>query len=180
MRKYHDGMRIHHNISVNERFGFIHYGFTDVGAITDMVVSNNTFYSTSADMRLFMNLGRTREAIDTTLVDNIFVFAGEGASWGSVPTAERGMVFENNIVIGLDDPNYIRLTDDPRLVVPGDGGTEIDMADPQRLSGYKLCAGSPAIGAGQEGDNGAQADFWDNEITAINIGAYGGEGVDCE
>ena len=180
MRKYHDGMRIHHNISVNERFGFIHYGFADVGAITDMVVSNNTFYSTSADMRLFMNFGRLREAIDTTVVDNIFVFAGEGASWGSVPTAERGMVFENNIVVGLDDPNYINMTDDPLFVAPGTGGTEIDMTVPERLKGYKLCDGSPAIGAGRDGDNEAQADFWDDDIMATNIGAYGGDGLVCQ
>ena len=180
MRKYHDGMRIHHNISVNERFGFIHYGFADVGAITDMVVSNNTFYSTSADMRLFMNFGRPREAIDTTVVDNIFVFAGDGASWGSVPTAERGMVFENNIVIGLEDPKYIDLTADPLISSPGDGGSEIDMANPQRLSGYKLCNDSPAIGTGQEGDNEAQADFWNATIVQANIGAYGGQGVDCD
>ncbi len=88
-------------------------------AITDLVISNNTFYSTSPDMKFFMNFSGEREAIDTTLIDNIFVFAGEGASWGSVPTTERGMVFENNIVVGLEDPEYIQLTADPLFVAPG-------------------------------------------------------------
>jgi hypothetical protein len=179
MRKYLNGTRIHHNISVNERFGFIHYGFGDAHAITDLVISNNTFYSSSPDMKFFMNFEQRREAIDTTLVDNIFIFAGEGASWGSVPTKERGMVFENNIVVGLEDPDYIQLTADPLLVAPGSGGSEIDMTDPERLSGYKLCQGSPALGSGIEGDNPADADFWRDKLSSVNIGAYGGHGVSC-
>jgi len=179
MRKYLNGTRIHHNISVNERYGFIHYGFGDAHEITDLVISNNTFYSTSPDMNFFMNFHKEREAIDTTLVDNIFVFAGEGASWGSVPTAERGMVLDNNIVIGLEDPEYIKLTADPLFVAPGTGGTEIDMNDAEQLNGYKLCQGSPAIGTGTEGDNAAMVDFWGDEIKSVNIGAYGGDGMDC-
>jgi len=180
MRKYLNDTRIHHNISVNERFGYIHYGFGDAHEITDLVISNNTFYSTSPNMNFFMNFSGTREAIDTTLVDNIFVFAGEGASWGSVPTRERGMVLENNIVIGLENPEYIKLTDDPVLVAPGTDATEIDMTDPQRLSGYKLCNGSPAIGTGKEGDNAALVDFWGDKIKSVNIGAFGGDSVDCD
>jgi len=130
-------------------------------------------------MNLFMNFNKEREAIDTTLVDNIFVFAGEGANWGSAPTAERGMVFENNIVIGLEDPEYIKLTADPLLAAPGADETDIDMTDPERLRGYSLCKGSPAIGAGSQGDNTAALDFWQDKIKSVNIGAYGGEGVDC-
>ena len=180
MRKYGDGIYFHHNISVNDRYGFFHYGFYDDHEIANVVVSNNTFYSTHPNMMMFMNFGPLREPIDTTIVDNIFVFAGGGAGWGSEPTAERGNVFENNIVIGLEDPNYIDLTADPLISAPGDGGTEIDMADPQRLSGYKLCVDSPAIGTGRADDNEAQADFWDDEITTMNIGAYGGAGVNCD
>ena len=180
MRKYLNGTQIHHNISVNERFGFIHYGFGDAHAITDLVISNNTFYSTHPGMNFFMNFTGEREAIDTTLIDNIFVFAGEGASWGSLPTAERGMVFENNIVIGLDDPEYIQLNEDPLFLAPGTGGTEIDMNDPERLGGYRLCHGSPAIGTGRPGYNTATEDFWNKRITSTNIGAYGGKGTGCE
>ena len=180
MRKYGDGIYYHHNISVNDRFGFIRYGFGDDRAITDVVVSNNTFYSTHPDMMMFMNFGPLREPIDTTFIDNIFVFAAGGASWGSEPTVERGNRFENNIVIGLEDPAYISLTVDPMFVAPGAGDTGIDMTDPQRLSGYRLCRGSSAIGTGRAGDNEAQADFWAKEIVSVNIGAYGEEGVDCE
>jgi hypothetical protein len=180
MRKYGDGIYFHHNVSVNDRYGFLHYGFYDNYDISNVVVSNNTFYSTSPDMMMFMNFGPPREPIDTTIVDNIFIFAGEGASWGSKPSAERGNVFENNIVVGLVDPDYIDLTADPLLVAPGDGGTEIDMTDPNRLGGYKLCLGSPALETGRTSDNAAQADFWGDSVVAENIGAYGGDGVACE
>ena len=179
MRKYGDGIYFHHNISVNDRYGFFHYGFYDAHAISDVVVSNNTFYSTHPDMMMFMNFGPRREPIDTTFVDNVFVFAGGGARWGSEPAAERGNVFENNIVVGLDDPEYITLKEDPLFVAPGAGGTAIDMTHADRLGGYRLCRGSPAIGAGKEGDNAAHADFWGDDIVSENIGAYGGEGVDC-
>jgi len=180
MRRFGEGIYFHHNISVNDRFGFLHYGFYDDHEISDVIVSNNTFYSTHPNMMMFMNFGPLREPIDTTIVDNIFVFAGEGASWGSEPSAERGNVFENNIVVGLTDPDFIDLTEDPLLVAPGEGGTEIDMMDPNRLSGYKLCPRSPALGTGGEGDNAAEADFWGEQISNLNIGAYGGDGVSCE
>jgi hypothetical protein len=179
MRKFGEGIHIHHNISINDRYGFMHYGFYDDHAISDVVVSNNTFYSTYPDMMMFMNFGPLREPIDTTYVDNIFIFAGEGASWGSLPTAERGNVFENNIVIGLEDPDYVKLTFDPLFHAPGAGGKGINMTDPARLGGFRLCEGSPAIGAGTDG-NSAEADFWLEKIKRNNIGAYGGEGVACE
>jgi hypothetical protein len=178
MRKYGDGIHIHHNISENERFGFIHYGFAGDHSITNVVISNNTFYSTQPNMMMFMNFGRPREPIDTSFIDNVFIFAAGGARWGSEPTSERGNVFQNNIVIGLEGPNYGSLTADPLLVAPGSGGTEIDMNDPQRLKGYKLRLGSVAIGKGREDDNMAKADFWGDQISRMNIGAYGGEGVD--
>ena len=179
MRRYLDNTRIHHNISVNDRYGFIHYGFGNAFDITDLVISNNTFYSSYNDMQFFMNFSGEREAIDTTLVDNIFIFAGENATWGSVPTAERGMVLDNNIIVGLDEEGHGQLTGDPLLVAPGVEETEIDMRNPDRLAGYRLCAGSPAIGAGKEGDNEAEADFWQDVIERANIGAYGGQGVQC-
>jgi hypothetical protein len=179
MRKYGQGIYFHHNISVNERYGFVHYGFYDDHAISDVVVSNNTFYSTHPEMMMFMNFGPKREPIDTTFVDNIFVFAGQGSSWGSPPSAERGNVFENNLVIGLEDPEYIEPAEDPLFVAAGDAGTEIDMRNPQRLAGFKLCHGSAAIGAGRSDDNDARDDFWDEDISSVNIGAYGGTGVDC-
>jgi hypothetical protein len=106
MRRYHDGLRIHHNISENERYGFIYYGFPSENRISNIEVSNNTFYSTHPHMQLFVNVGRERKPVNTSFTDNIFIFAAGGATWGAEPTAELGNVFDNNFVFGLDEPGY--------------------------------------------------------------------------
>ena len=121
----------------------------------------------------------TRDPIETAFIDNIFVFAAGGATWGSEPTAARGNVFANNIVIGLEEASYIGPAGDPLLVAPGNGGTEIDMSSSQILEGYKLCLGSPAIDLGRSDDNDALVDFWRAEIDATNIGVDGGMGENC-
>ena len=179
MRRYQDGLRIHHNISENERYGFIFYGFPTENRIADIQISNNTFYSMYPEMQMFMNIGRQRDPVNTSFMDNIFVFAAGGATWGAEPTTDLGNFFENNLVLGLDEVSYTGPAGDPLLAAPGTGGTGIDMADPGRLAGYKLCIGSPAIGAGQDAASPSGIDPWGDEVTSTNIGAYGGDGVDC-
>jgi len=179
MRRYHDGLRIHHNISENERYGFIYYGFPTENRITDIEVSHNTFYSMYPDMQMFMSVGRQRNPISTSFIDNIFVFAAGGATWGAEPTLELGNFFDNNLVFGLDETNYMGPAGNPLMAAPGTAGTGVDMSDPDRLDGYKLCIGSPAIGAGQDAGSPSGVDHWGDEVTSANIGAYGGDGVDC-
>ena len=180
MRKYGDGIQIHHNISENERFAFFNYGFPSDNAVNDVVVSNNTFYSDQPNMQMFRDFDKTRNPIETSFIDNIFVFAAGGATWGSEATAGRGNVFSNNIVIGLEEASYDGMTGDPLLAAPGIGGTDIDMSSSQILQGYKLCLGSPAIDVGRSDDNDASVDFWREKIDAMNIGVYGGIGENCE
>jgi hypothetical protein len=179
MRRYHDGLSIHHNVSENERHGFIYYGFPTENRIANIDVSNNTFYSIHPDMQMFMSVGRQRDPISTSFVDNIFMFAAGGATWGAEPGTELGNFFDNNLVFGLDEADYTGPVGDPLLVAPGTTGTDIDMSDPDRLTGYKLCTGSPAIGAGQNPGSPSGVDFWGNDVTSANIGAYGGDGEDC-
>jgi hypothetical protein len=63
---------------------------------------------------------------------------------------------------------------DPLFMNPGKVDSDIDMYDPERLSGYMLKANSPCIDAGiLINDNGGK-DFWGNALGAesIDIGAY--------
>jgi len=163
MRRYHDGLRIHNNISENERYGFIYYGFPSENRIGNIEVSNNTFYSIYPDMQLFINVGRERNPVNTSFVDNIFMFAAGEATRGAEPTVELGNAFDNNLIFGLAEADYQGPTGDPLLAAPGTTGANIDMTDPDRFSGYRLCSGSPALGSGR----------------VANIGAYEGDGVDC-
>lgn len=180
MRRYHDGLRIRNNISENERYGFIYYGFPTENKLEDIEISNNTFYSTSTGMQLFMNFGRVREPVNSTFVDNIFYFESGDATWGAEPRGDYGVIFENNIVVGLLESGYTGPSSDPLLAAPGTGGTDIDMRDADRLSGYRLCADSPAIGARQQTTDPVETDFWSANAESQNIGAYGGLGIQCQ
>jgi len=112
MKRYHDGLRIHNNYSENERYGFIYYGFPSENRISNIEVSNNTFYSMHPDMQMFVNVGRERNPVNTSFTDNIFMFAAGGATWGAEPTAELGNTFENNLVFGLDEASYVASNSD--------------------------------------------------------------------
>jgi hypothetical protein len=50
------------------------------------------------------------------------------------------------------------------FINPGTGGTNIDMRDPQRLSGYRLKENSPCLGAGTTINENGGKDFWGNPI----------------
>jgi len=89
-------------------------------------------------------------------------------------------VFDHNLFYGNHpinepaDPN--KVTANPMLVYQGGGSKGWNTVD-----GYKLRAGSPALGAGTLiADNGG-LDYWGNPVSgteAPNIGAYNGAGLD--
>jgi len=143
MRRYHDGLRIHHNVSENERYGFIYYGFPTEDRISNIEVSNNTFYSTYPDMQMFINVGKQRNPISTSFVDNIFIFAAGGATWGAEPTAELGNVFENNLVFGLDEAGFSGTGEDPLRA-------GADASKPMHI--FLLAGQSNMAGRGEVGD----------------------------
>jgi len=74
------------------------------------------------------------------------------------------------------------ITADPKFVNPGSGPTQPLTGglvhSGSSFSGYKLLAGSPALGAGKvQADNGGR-DFFGNTLgTTVNIGAYEGAGL---
>jgi hypothetical protein len=49
------------------------------------------------------------------------------------------------------------------------------MGDPERLAGYRLQPGSPALGQGKRVENHAGIDFWGRPLhpTQVNLGAAG-------
>jgi hypothetical protein len=57
---------------------------------------------------------------------------------------------------------------------PGTGGFEIDMTDPDRLAGYRLKSGSPAINTGKIIENNGGQNFVGEELgnDVVNIGAF--------
>jgi hypothetical protein len=171
-RGINEDVTIRYNVSQDELVGSYLYGFPSETGLENVKVYNNVHYfSDYIDGRIFVGAGRTRTPIETVFANNIWYFEGEGKI-GQEPG--NSTVFRENLFYNVEPPGGTYLTDDPLFVNPGAGGTDIDMTAPDRLVGYELRTGSPAIDAGVTvQDNGGQ-DFWGNPLYngAPDIGAY--------
>lgn len=138
--------------------GFIN----SAGGNVRLEMYNNTLYSPDRpfDVRL---------PAHSLVANNIFV--GSGLTRFDT---DRGITVDRNIYHGFAGPaaDVHAINADPLFADPGTGRDGIDT-----VSGYKLRAGSPAIGAGRLiPDNGGR-DYWGNAVSATaapTIGAYAG------
>jgi len=162
---------IRYNISQNELLGAFLYGFPTDKGVKDVKIYNNTFYfGKGKGTRVFVEAGKTRIPIETSFRNNIFYFEDK-AEWGFEP--DNTCVFENNLYYNVSLRGTNAVTADPLFVNPGTGGTDIDMTDPNRLSGYKLKNGSPAISKGKIIEENGGEDFTGVSVKGKpNIGAF--------
>lgn len=139
---------------------------------------------TENDIWIYNNTVFTRDARASTLVentansslhvlDNIFVGAP-----GSATIFDRSGTWSSNLydlVACVARPADARaLIADPQLTAPGTATTR------DGASGYRLRAGSPALGAGVPIADNGDRDYFGNPIPAThpNIGAYQGPGIE--
>jgi hypothetical protein len=134
-------------------------------------IYNNTFYfGKGKGTRVFVEAGKTRIPTETSFLNNIFYFE-EKAGWGFEP--DQTCVFENNLYYNVSSRGTNAVTADPLFVNPGTGGTDIDMTDPNRLSGYRLKDGSPAINTGGIIKDNPGKDFVGNPVSGKpDMGAF--------
>jgi len=159
----HNGISQNHitryNISQNDGNTRI-WRFCGIG-LQNMQFYNNTFY-----------IGPTYSSVICVTCykstnaywwNNIFYDLSTATSWGDTKTTVD--VFDYNLFYGnhpVDEPpDPHKITADPRLTAPGTGGNGINT-----LNGYKLLAGSPAIGSGTIIQNNGGKDFWGNPVPA--------------
>ena len=161
---------IRYNISQNEELGALLYGFPNRSDVKGVKIYNNTFYfGKGKGNKVFVRAGKERTPIETTLRNNIFYFEDK-AEWGFFP--DETCILENNLFYNVSPKGKNAVVGDPMFVNPSSGGTDIDMTDPNRLSGYKLKDGSPANGTGKANENNGGEDFGGNPISDMpNIGA---------
>jgi autotransporter-associated beta strand protein len=131
-------------------------------------VYNNTIFVSRNNPPMFEQ-GAASTGSDITFKNNIFINSGTGSFF-----APGGCYFDNNIYHGnghiAADPRKILA--DPMLVFPGSGANGLNS-----LNGYKLLAGSPALGSGLVVSSNGGLDYWGNTVSstsAPNIGAYNG------
>ena len=72
-------------------------------------------------------------------------------------------IFANNVFFGChpggEPADPAKLTEDPKFVSPGSGGTGLDSLD-----GYKLRSDSPCIDSGRAVPQSVPSDFWGNSV----------------
>jgi hypothetical protein len=172
MRKYNRDITIRYNISLNERLGAYMFGFPWEDNARGVWVYNNTHYFRAGlNASIFASPGRVRTPSNTFFYNNIFYFEDSGA-WGVEP--DETCEFSNNLFFNVEPKGKNALVADPLFKHAGLVGTDIEMKDPNRLSGYQLKENSPCINAGiMINDNGGM-DFWGNKLgnASIDIGAF--------
>jgi hypothetical protein len=172
MRKpYNTDITIRYNISQNELLGAYLYGFPWTKGVTDVKVYNNTHYfGKGKGNRVFVAAGKERIPTETAFRNNIFYFE-DAAEWGFEP--DSSCVFEDNLYYNISAKGENAIVGNPLFTNPGTGGTNIDMSDPERLVGYKLKVGSPAVNKGIETKNQVGKDFLGKSIVGKpDIGAF--------
>lgn len=178
---------VRYNISQNDSGPFITFSCKDSGypMVATAEVYNNTCFTNkpitemieitpNADMRMAKNKRLVLE-----IENNIFCSNGtNNLSVLNNDTYYYYMTFSNNCWFGFsertlpeNEPNQI--VGDPLLSYPGSATIGFDT-----VNGYKLLKNSPCLNAGKEIYNDGGFDFYGNKVaTAMNIGAYIGEGV---
>jgi Carbohydrate binding domain len=148
-----------YNISQNDKARIFQF----CGPTTNTKIYNNTVYIGSGLTTSIVYQGAWNGSpVSASFYNNIIYNLGSG---GYTFTSGTTNVFDYNTFYGnhpASEPSDAhKSTANPLLVNPGSGGTGITTVD-----GYKLQAGSPAIGAGLViGSNGGK-DYWGNTVSA--------------
>ena len=140
----------------------------------DYHVYNNTIYAGRGNPAMFEQ-GADSSGSAILFQNNIFVNAGTGTFH-----SPKGCRFERNLYFGSGHvaEDAKKILGDPRLLSPG-----VARFGLESVVGYKLLAGSPAVGAGLLIPARGGRDYWGNPISESrtpHVGAYNGSPVQSE
>lgn len=136
------------------------------GPILGTRIHNNTFHNTTVTPGYLVQDDAGNPAAtqhELAFRNNVFVSEGTGGYAFKNPTA--GLTFDHNVFHGIT------------MTRPNPGGIT---ADPLLRDDFRLGTGSPALAAGAVIEDNGGKDWFGNPLplTAPNIGAYEGPGVD--
>jgi len=172
MRRYNRDITIRYNLSANERLGAYLYGFPWENDARGVWIYNNTHYfKAGLNASIFASPGRVRTPSYTYFYNNIFYFEDKG-TWGVEP--DETCEFRNNLFFNVEPKGKGAVVADPQFVNAGEVPYDVDMSDPERLSGYRLKENSPCIDAGIVINENGGRDFQGNPVgtESIDIGAF--------
>ncbi|MGH3863233.1 RICIN domain-containing protein [Actinokineospora sp.] len=163
------GAIVRYNLSQNDS----HRGVENCGGLIESAeVYNNTIYiGPGISQSVIQENNTTRRTV--VFRNNIVVKSGSGTA--SMTLRSGGYTLDHNDLVNVSGaPAGAGITSDPRLSA---AGTATDQA---HADGYRLCAGSPALGAGAVVAGNGGRDYFGTALSGTpNIGAYGGAAVEC-
>ncbi|MEV7418873.1 RICIN domain-containing protein [Streptomyces sp. NPDC089919] len=159
------GAVVRYNISENDSYRGVE---NCSGPIESALVHNNTLYIGPGVSQSVVQENNTT-ARHVVFRNNAVVKTGTGTA--SMTLRGGGYQLDHNALAGVTGvPAGAGTTADPRFEAPG------------TVTGYRLCAGSPALGAGTPVPDNGGSDYYGNPVPATGapaIGAYEGPGVAC-
>lgn len=163
---------IRYNISVNEQMGAYMYGFPEYDDLENLNIYNNTHYfGKGMGTQMFIEAKKDRIPTQTKFMNNIFYFEDK-ATWVFDP--DSTCYLSNNIFYNVSPKGENAIAADPLFANPGNAPVDVDMTDPNRLAGYRVKTGSPALGAGMKIEDNGGRNFTGEKLnnSNINIGAF--------
>jgi hypothetical protein len=169
--------KIRFNISHDDRRGvfvFCQNGLSP-GPVVPQINNNTIYLPKDSNTPIFIFSGGTLTG-GMKVYNNLFYVLGSTSYCGF-----SGATFEHNLFYGdhpeTEPSDSHKLVADPKFVAPGSATIGRASSD-----GYKLLAGSPAIGSGVYSTEEAMGlrDYWGNPVSPTkppNVGAYNGPGI---
>ena len=167
---------VRYNISENDMGGIITVNYP----VSSMYIYNNTIYiGPHRSPIILYERGRgDGNYRNYKFFNNLVYNKSNSASFEFNDDPKEGYVRQiyNNLFFGVNPPKMSNdhIQEDPLLVCPGNGLAAVDFNDPEKLWGYKLRKGSPAIDAGILTNDNGGVDFWGSKLfeDAVDIGAH--------
>jgi hypothetical protein len=169
------GIIVRYNISQNDKGGIFVVNYPTNGT----EIYNNTVYiGPHRSPIILYERGRREGTRHYAFYNNLIISRSKDARYHFNLREDRpySRDIRNNLFFGVEPPEYGEghIVGDPRLIEAGQGGSQIDFNDPNRLAGYKIRVDSAAKDAGRVIEGNGGRDFWGNPLTdgSPDVGAH--------
>jgi hypothetical protein len=159
------GVIVRYNISQNDKGGIFVVNYPVSGT---QIYNNTVYIGPHRSPIILYERGRREGTRDYEFHNNLIISRSKDAGYEFNLREDRGYTrdIRNNLFFGVEPPEYgeNHIVGDPRLIGAGQGGSQIDFKDPNRLSGYRIRADSAARDAGIMIEDNGGRDFWGNPL----------------
>ncbi len=173
------GCTLRYCISQNDKGDLVYFNYSSAG---NEIYNNVFFIGPGLSPNIIHENSGNRHTYNffNNIIYNLSsATTGADYAFGTDPTYPQIRNISHNIFYGshhsTEPSDPFKLLTDPNFVNPGSATLGINSLD-----GYKLNAGSPALGSGRLISNNGGLDYFGNAVSAIlnpNRGAYEGSGV---